>query len=281
MKTNPFQLAAGVALVVFVLFVVLSTYYTVDQGQRAVVLHYGAVAGESEPGLHFKYPFITTVQKISIQPQTFNYGSKDQPFEAYSKDQQPADLQLSVTFHVTDASKLYALYGSIEGMVSTILTPRVYEQMKNVFGQFNAIEAIQNRAVLNAQVTNAIISTVKGPFVIDSVQLQDIAFSQSYENAVEQRMQAIVQQEQAEAVKAKRIIDADAAAYEVKAAADAQAHQIEVQGQAEAAAIRARGDALRDNPNLIALTTAEKWDGKLPETMVPGGALPFLEVGHK
>lgn len=129
--------------------------------------------------------------------------------------------------------------------------------------------------------TNAIISTVKGPFVIDSVQIQDIAFSQSYENAVEQRMQAIVQQEQAEAVKAKRIIDADAAAYEVKAAADAQAHQIEVQGQAQAAAIRARGDALKDNPNLIALTTAEKWDGKLPETMVPGGALPFLEMGHK
>ena len=123
----------------FILFVVLSTYYTVDQGQRAVVLHYGVVAGESEPGLHFKYPFIITVQKISIQPQTFNYGSKDQ---------QPTDLRLSVTFHVTNVSKLYALYGTSEGMVATILTPRVYEQMKNVFGQFNAIKAIQNRAVL-------------------------------------------------------------------------------------------------------------------------------------
>lgn len=281
MKTNPFQLVAGAALAALVLFLLLSTYYTVDQGQRAVVLHYGAIAGESEPGLRFKYPFVTTVQKISIQPQTISYGSKDQPFEAYSKDQQPADLQLSVTFHINNVSRLYALYGSIDGMVNTILTPRVYEQMKNVFGQFNAIEAIQNRAVLNAQVTSAVIGTVKGPFLIDSVQIQDIAFSQSYENAVEQRMQAIVQQEQAEAVKAKRIIDADAAAYEVKAAADAQAHQIEVQGQAEAAAIRARGDALKDNPNLIALTTAEKWDGKLPETMVPGGSLPFLDVGRK
>src|SRR5262249_31423921 len=114
-KSNPIQLAAGLALVAFALFVVLSTYYTVDQGQRAVVLHYSAVAGESEPGLHFKYPFVTTVQKISIQPQTFNYGSKDQPFEAYSKDQQPANLELSVTFHVTNVSKLYALYGSAEG----------------------------------------------------------------------------------------------------------------------------------------------------------------------
>ena len=44
-------------------------------------------------------------------------------------------------------------------------------------------------------------------------------------------MQAIVKQQQAEADKQKRIIDADASAYEVKAAADAKAHQIEVQGK--------------------------------------------------
>lgn len=36
--------------------------------------------------------------------------------------------------------------------------------------------------------------------------------------------------------------------------------------------------ALRDNPALIGLVQAEKWDGKLPVTMVPEGALPFLNV---
>lgn len=69
---------------------------------------------------------------------------------------------------------------------------------------------------------------------------QDIQFSQIYEQAVEQRMQAIVKQQQAEADKAKAIIDADAKAYAVKAAADATAHQIEVQGQAQAAANQER-----------------------------------------
>jgi hypothetical protein len=29
----------------------------------------------------------------------------------------------------------------------------------------------------------------------------------------------------------------------------------------------------------VALTQAERWDGKLPTTMVPGGALPMLSVG--
>ena len=41
---------------------------------------------------------------------------------------------------------------------------------------------------------------------------------------------------------------------------------------------RAVGGALRDNPALVALIQAEKWDGKLPNTMVPGSAVPFLSV---
>ena len=134
------------------------------------------------------------------------------------------------------------------------------------------------RASLNAQVFAAIRNSVSGPVVIDSVQIEDIHFSDQYENAVEARMQAIVKQQQAEADKQKRIIDADASAYEVKAAADAKAHQIEVQGKAEAGAIQARGDALRNNPSLPTLVAAEKWNGILPTTMLPGNSVPFVNV---
>jgi hypothetical protein len=54
-----------------------------------------------------------------------------------------------------------------------------------------------------------------------------------------------------------------------------------VNGEAEAAAIEARGRAIANNPLLIDLTRAERWDGKLPVTMLPGGTVPFLEVGPK
>ena len=109
-----------------------------------------------------------------------------------------------------------------EGMEARVISPKTYEQLKNVFGQFDAADAIQKRASLNAEVYAAIRGAVRGPIVIDSVQVEDITFSTQYEDAVEARMQAIVKQQQAEADKQKRIIDADAAAYEVKAAADAK-----------------------------------------------------------
>jgi len=46
--------------------------------------------------------------------------------------------------------------------------------------------------------------------------------------------------------------------------------------RAEAEAINLRGAALRDNPSLIDLTIAERWDGKLPTTN--GGAIPLLNI---
>ena len=269
------------ALVILVLLILFSTYFTIDQGERGVILHNGAIVGEAEPGLHFKMPIITSIAKISVQIQKESFSrdaQADTRMQAYSRDQQPATIALSVNYHVTDASQVYAQYGSLEGMEARVINPKAYEQLKNVFGQFDAADAIQKRASLNAEVYAAIRGAVRGPVVIDSVQIEDISFSQQYEGAVEARMQAIVKQQQAEADKQKRIIDADASAYEVKAAADAKAHQIEVQGAAEAGAIKARGDALRDNPGLPTLTAAEKWNGVLPTTMVPGNALPFLNL---
>ena len=279
-KLFPGALTGG-AIVIILVMVVLSTYFTIDQGERGVILHNGAIVGEAEPGLHFKMPIITSIEKISVQIQKESFektAESDARMQAYSRDQQPATIALSVNYHVTDVSAVYAQYGSLTSMESRVINPRTYEQLKNVFGQFDAADAIQKRASLNAKVYDAIRSAVRGPVVIDSVQIEDISFSAQYEAAVEARMQAIVKQQQAEADKQKRIIDADASAYEVKAAADAKAHQIEVQGAAEASAIKARGDALRENPGLPTLVAAEKWNGVLPTTMVPGNALPFLNL---
>jgi regulator of protease activity HflC (stomatin/prohibitin superfamily) len=276
------QIVAGAAALVF-LMVVWTTYYTIDQGERGVVTHYGAVVGEAEPGLHFKLPFITGITKINIQVQKLGFERNttggDTRMQAYSRDQQPASISLAVNYHLTSPTDVYTQYGSAAALESRVIASKALEVFKNVFGQFDAADAIQQRASLNAKVTEALQAAIKGaPALIDSVQIEDISFSQQYEQAVELRMQAIVKQQQAEAEKAQRITNADAAAYEVKAAADAQAHKTQVEGDAEAHAIQVKGQALKQNPEIVSLTTAQAWDGKLPQTMVPNGGLPFLDV---
>ena len=60
-------------------------------------------------------------------------------------------------------------------------------------------------------------------------------------------------------------------------AADAEAYQIEVASMARADAIRREAEALKDNPALIQLRIAEKWDGKLPQ-FSGGNVIPFLNL---
>ncbi len=121
--------------------------------------------------------------------------------------------------------------------------------------------------------------------VLESVQIENIDFSQQYVASIEARMQAeidvqkIQQQYQQQEVRAKiTVVNAQAEADARLATAKADAQSIQLRGDAEAQAIKARGDALKQNPDLVSLTAAERWNGVLPTTMVPGGAVPFVGV---
>lgn len=273
--------AAAAALVA--LMIVGGSWYTIDEGERGVILRTGAIIGTAGPGLHFKIPLIDTVAKISVQAHARIY----ERMPAYSRDQQPADLAVSVNYRlpVDQVGEIYASYGSEDGLVTRLLDRRVYEQVKNVFGQFNAVTAIQERTRLNREMEEAIRSDVKGPVIIESFQIENIDFSDAYEQSIEARMlaevevQKIRQNAEREKVQAEiTVIKANAAADAVRAEAQAQADAIRLRGDAEASAIEARGRALRDNPALISLVQAERWNGTLPQMMIPGAAVPFLNV---
>lgn len=277
------RLGIGAVIVVAGLIIFGGSFYTVDQGERGVILRYGAVVGTAEPGLGFKLPLIDTVVKISVQSRAQIY----EQVSAYSRDQQAAVINMSVNYRLPagEVEKIYAEYGGEEGIVNRLIDRRVYEQVKNVFGQFNAVTAIQERARLNAEAETAIRDSVKGPVIIDSVQIENIDFSDAYEQSIENRMLAEVevqklrQNAEREKVQAQIVVtQAVARADAVRAEAEANAAATRLSGDAQADAIRAKGAALKDNPSLISLTAAEKWNGQLPSSMVPGSALPFIGI---
>lgn len=272
--------AAGLATFA-ALTVLFGCIYTVDEKERGVILRNGALIGVAEPGLGFKLPFFDTVKFISTQ----NYTTIYEQLQAYSKDQQVASLRVSVSWHVEpgEVSKVYQSYGDLDTLVSRLISRTVPEQVENVFGQYNAISAVQQRALLVADVNRAVKGSVRGPVIIDNVQVENIDFSDAYERSIEERMKAEVaiqtrtQNLETERVQAQIIVtqaQAQADAQLAKAEADAKA--IKLRGEAEAHAIRVKAQALASNQNLVELTKAERWDGKLPTTMLPNSTVPFL-----
>lgn len=269
-SSSVFRLGLGLLGALVAVYVLFASWYTVDQGERAVVLRFGAIVGESGPGPHLKVPFIDSVRKITVQNQTRRY----QNVEAYSRDQQPANMTISVTYVVSDPSAVYEQYGDLEGAVMRLIDPRVLSGTKSIFGTYDAVRAIQERAALNRDFNDIVASAITVPINVISVQIENIDFSEAYEQSVEQRMLAQVEIQRRE----QNLRTTEVEAQIARTRAEGEAEAIRLRGEAEAAAIRARADALRANADLVQLQAVEKWDGKLPATMVPGSALPFINL---
>lgn len=276
-------IGAGVIAGLIGLTILGGSWYTVDQGERGVILRTGAVTGVAEPGLGFKLPLIDRVVDVDVRTQARTYEN----VMAYSRDQQTASLRVSVNYRIPadQVVNVYTEYGSAENLTTRLLDRQLYEELKTVFGQFNAVTAIQDRARLNAEVQNAVQTSVIGPIVIEGVQIENIDFSDAYEQSIEERMlaevevQKIRQNAEREKVQAEiKVIQAQADAEARLAQATAEAEAVRMKGEAEAEAIKARSEALKSDPMLIDLVRAERWDGKLPTTMVPGSAVPFMNV---
>ncbi|EAB4417335.1 prohibitin family protein [Salmonella enterica] len=277
----------GVAVVALVgLSVVFGSWYTIDQTERGVVLRNGKIVDVAEPGLHFKWPFIESVEKISTQVHKASYKK----VTAYSKDQQPAVITISVNYAVPPANvaEVYASSKDLESLVGRILDPQVPEKAENTFGQFTAVSVVQKRADFVKAFTQnvrAALAEVKSPLYIESVNVENIDFSDAYEDSIEKQMQAEVaiatRRQNLETEKVNADIEraraqgvADGKLAEAKAAAES----IKLRGDAEAAALESKGKALANNPLLIHLMAVEHWDGALPKQQVPGSAVPFINL---
>ena len=286
---GPRGLAVIVALAIgglITLGAALGSFYTVQPGERTVITRLGNISRVADPGLNFKFPYIEAATPISVRNHVLTFDK----VQTYSKDQQPADIRVSVNFEIAHdgVAEVLSEYGSENAMIDRVLKPRVYSTFKTVFGQYTAVTSIQERAKLNADVSDSIAKAVNSnsPIRVTSVQIENIDFSDAYEKSIEQRMLAEVevqklrQNAEREKVQAEitvTVARANADAVRQKAMAEAEATKL--RGNAEAEAIRARGAALRDNPALIELVQAERWNGVLPTQMIPNSTVPFLNVG--
>lgn len=279
------KFAIGATVLAIGLIVANSGIYTVDAGERGVVLSYGEISSIADPGLHFKIPAVHKIVRIPTRTTT---GTLNKVL-AYSSDQQLAEVSLSITFSVSEegVGELYKQFGSVDNAYKSAVVPRIYQEMKTVFGQFTAIRAVQRRQELNNEVQDAVVESLKqfNYLNIKSVQIENIDFSDAYEQTIEDRMKAEVEVEryrqnlerekvEAQIVQTRAQAEADA---KVKAA-EGEAKAIALRAQAEADAIRQKGEALNANPNAIYLLQLEKWNGALPQTMLPNSSLPMLQL---
>lgn len=256
MTTRQIGWLVAAAVVLAFLF---EMFGTVPAGYRGVVLRFGAPTGQvKEPGLYVVTPFVQHVAKVNVQIQAY----QTQAIESASADLQDVHTGVTVNFQVDPARVVQVYTNFRDEIVDRILRPNVQETVKAATAKFTAEQLITQRAAVK-QLTDTILAQRVEPFGlhVEATSITQFEFSPSFTQAIEAKVTA----EQNALREKNRLLQVEYEAKQKIAAAE---------GEAQALALR----RAQLNPAILQLEAIQKWDGKLPQIMSSGGAVPFINV---
>ena len=298
---NPIKVAAAGIVGALLLGTALGGFYTVSPTEMAGVRRFGAVhvAQPVGPGLHFKLPWIDTVDKLQVSISKF--AVKD--LKVYTIDNQPITISVSMTYDVPTTSVLHLLYdvgqaGNFD--LWTNVEPVIADRAMRVFSQENTVTISEDRSKLAIDIEKSVQTAIEPLFGIHvrDLQITHIGYSPTFEQSIDAAVQAknraiqaenTVNQKKYEAEQVK--IAAEGQAQAAIAAADGErqsrilkaegeAKARVLEGEAQAKAVQVVGAAVALNPSVVQYEIATHWNGSLPATMA-GGALPLLNLPAK
>lgn len=257
---------------IFAITIMFGSWYTVDQGERVVVTRNGAVVDEAGPGLHFKTPWVESTTAFRVKTDILPVG----PLTGHTSDQQQIEsIKAVLNFHV-DPEGVKELYGQLGSHYRENKVESTFEyEIGNQLGKFTAQELTAKRDEVAAKIAEELkIELAPYKIVVETVQLGTPKFNDSFEKNI----QALVTQETEVRTKtqelAKEKVEADIKRTQAQGVADARI----INATAEAKAIELQSASLKSSPEYVRLKIAEKWDGKLPITMLPNGSTPLIDL---
>ena len=239
---------------VFFVGVLIQSFTVISAGHTGVQVTLGEV--NSRPlteGVHFVNP-ISSVKDIDVRVQKAQLDGQS----AGTKDLQQVHTDIVINYRMspTNLPHIYKEFGL--DIASKILGPAINDAFKAVTGRFTSEELITKRDIVSQEILAHLREKVSAfDIEVSNVSLVNFGFSAAYQAAIEQKV--IATQQTAKAQQDLERIKIEAASR--IAQADGEAKAIAIQ----AAAIQSNG-----GQNYVQLQWIEKWDGKLPSTVLNG-----------
>jgi len=218
-------------------FLAVTATYIVPQTQYALVLRFGAVRSTAtEPGLHFKMPFIDTVTYFEKRVMDLDLPLQN----LLSSDRQNLEVDAFIRFQITDPLKFYQGANNMD-RARHLLTGFANSSMRHVLASSSRDAIVRTRrAVLMKDIQAQMKEEARsiGVRVVD-MRLTRVDLPAANSKAVFERMVSERQREaadiraqgdqQAQIIKAK----ADRDATVIRADANRQSQELQGQGDAE------------------------------------------------
>ena len=245
-----------VALLVLLAVIVVgySSLFTVRETEQVLLVRLGEpVRVVTDPGLHFKAPFVDTV--ISIDKRILDLENPAQ--EVIASDQKRLVVDAFARYRIKDALRFYQSIGSIQA-ANVQLATLLNSALRRVLGEATFIQVVRDeRDSLMGKIRAQLDREAQGYGIsVADVRIRRADLPEQNSQAVYQRMQTERQREAAEfraqgGQKAQEIRSkADREATVIIADANSQAEQIRGQGDGERNRLFA--EAYRQDPGFFA-----------------------------
>jgi modulator of FtsH protease HflC len=232
----------GIMLLLLVLLLIIVGYgsvFTVQQTEQALVVRFGRpVDVVTDPGLHFKAPFMDTV--IPVDKRILDLENPAQ--ELIASDQKRLVVDAFARYRIKDALQFYQSVGSIQA-ANLQLTTLLNSSLRRVLGEVTLIKIVRDeREALMARIRDQLDKEAGGYGIqVVDVRIRRADLPDQNSQAVYQRMKTERQREAAE-FRAQ----GNQKAQEIRSNADREATIIVAEANSKAEQIRGEGDAERN-----------------------------------
>ena len=239
------------------IWLVSSMVIVVDAGHTGVKKTLGKVADDAyPPGLYIVFPVTTTMIQMDNRVQK----AEEQRREVIRHWRTCSRRKIKITrwTRALDGSASARMYTQVGTYWANTLIPQVVtSSMKNIIGQWAALELIANRGKASQDIESMIAAALKDRGIaITGFSLTNIDFRPEFEQAVEAKVVAV---QNAEMAKNQTV------------QVQEQANQRVIAAKADAEAMQIKTDALTKNQSLIMYEAVQKWNGELPKIIGGNG----------
>ena len=180
-----------VGIIALVLVIVAaSSMYSVQENQSACVFRFSEIVSTTDTaGLHFKIPFIDTVEYFTKATQLYDIP----PSEVLTSDKQNMTVDCYILWSITDPQQFYRSLGSV-GKAEERLNAITYNALKTTMGTLAQADIINmNDGAERNEIYGGIADTVNTEAVkygifVEDVKIKRFDLPESNLNAVYNRM---------------------------------------------------------------------------------------------
>ena len=235
---------------------IYETVYFVDEREKAIIFQFGRIVQSyDKPGIHFKKPFINSVQFFDARIQTM-----DADPELYlTGEKKNLVVDSFAKWRIRDVAKYYVTVSGLQSSVRARLAQRVNDSLRQEFGKRAVKEVISGDRAEIMELVRLDVDKEASEFGVEvlDVRLKRVDLDPEVSERVYSRMEAersrVAKELRAQGAEAAEIIRADADRQREITVANAYREAEQIRGEGDAVATLTYANAFGRDPEFYRL----------------------------